>query len=477
MVDDLGFSDLGSYGGEIETPILDRLAENGLRFREFYNTAKCAQSRASLLSGRYWPEVTFIGEEKNSLTVAEVLKAAGYTTLMSGKWHLQGEPVDQGFERYFGHLSGAVNFFTGVDTRGKMRWRLNADEFEVPETGFYATDAMTDYAIRFLDEMVEPDKPFFLYLAYNAPHYPLQAKQEDVEKYMGRYDEGWEPIRKARYANLIQLGLVDPDDPLPPRPDEVPAWETLDESTRAEHGLTMATFAGMVDCLDQNIGRLVDHLERMGRWENTLFIFLSDNGGCPFQRTREATRTEGYMPWDSRSFYTYDEGWAHVSNTPFRYFKQDQHEGGISTPLIVHWPVGIEQPGRLVHQPGHLVDIAPTLYSVAGAEYPQSDPGGQLGELRGLNLAPLFYGESSLGPRLLWQYFSKNRGLRYGDWKLSMLKEIGEWELYHIPSDRTETENLIHVYPEKARVLKELFHTLDADIQLGVTPINAVHGN
>ena len=303
VVDDMGFSDLGCYGSEIDTPRLDKLAADGLRFTQFYNCAKCETTRACLLSGRYHGEVG-VGKLENCVTIAEVLRGAGYHTLMSGKWHQAGNPVQRGFNRYFGHLSGACNFFTGDNT-----FRLDDQEFEVPKSGFYTTDANTDYALEFLKER-PANKPFFLYLAYNAPHYPLHAPQAEVEKYRGKYKDGWDALRKKRLARMKQLGIIDDRSPLSPRPDDVPAWESLGDKEQDQQELCMAAYAGMIDRVDQNIGRLVDYLEEDRALENTLILFFSDNGACPFQRTTEVTRKNNLMPWDPKSYWTYDKGWG-----------------------------------------------------------------------------------------------------------------------------------------------------------------------
>ncbi len=280
MADDLGFSDLGCYGSEIETPNLDRLARGGLRFNQFYNTAKCHSSRICLLTGLYMFQAGNETMDKG-VTIAEALRPAGYHTMMVGKWHLQGEPTDRGFDRYFGHLSGATNFFTGDDT-----FRLDGKTFEVPEQGFYTTDANTDYAIEFLDEAKQAEKPFFLYLAYNAPHYPLHVKEADYRKYEGRYNEGWDVVRQRRYEKQQSLGILPADVKLSPRPDDVRAWDSLSEDDKKWESERMAAYAGMVDCLDQNIGRLVDHLTKNNLIDNTIIMFCSDNGACPFERTR-----------------------------------------------------------------------------------------------------------------------------------------------------------------------------------------------
>jgi arylsulfatase A-like enzyme len=478
MTDDLGFADIGPYGGEIDTPNLNQLAAGGLRFRQFYNTAKCSQTRATMLSGRYYPEVSFTGQHRNSVTFAETLRTAGYKTLMSGKWHLLGEPTEQGFDRYFGHLAGAVNFFDGVSSDGLDTFRLDGKPFIVPDEGFYATDAMTDHALQFLQEEVPTDseQPFLLYLAYNAPHYPLHAKKSDVEKYLGRYDMGWDELRKSRYQRQQDIGIIKPNTILSERPSEVPAWDTISPELRREHNLTMATYAAMIDCVDQNIGRVIDHLKARDQFENTLFIFLSDNGGCPFQRTRSPTREEMLMPWTAESYWTYDEGWAHASNTPFRWYKQNQHEGGISSPFIMHWPNGLGgKAGRIVDGPGHLIDIAPTLYELAGANYPQTYAGAPIGPLRGQSLVPILDGKSTGGPRELWQFFGGNRALRFGDWKISWEKNLKVWELYKLAEDRSETNNLAATMPEKLQEMISRYEALDTDIADQAPAVAAVN--
>ena len=477
ITDDLGYSDIGPYGGEIDTPHLDQLAADGLRFRQFYNTAKCSQTRATMLSGRYYPEVSFTGQHRNSVTFAETLRTAGYKTLMSGKWHLLGEPTEQGFDRYFGHLAGAVNFFNGVSTKGYDTFRLDGKPFPIPE-GFYATDATTDHALMFLDEEVPEggDQPFLLYLAYNAPHYPLHAKEADVKKYLGRYDMGWDELRKSRYQRQQELGIIDENAVLSERPPEVPAWDSISDELRKEHNLTMATYAGMIDCVDQNIGRVIDRLKARGEFDNTIFIFLSDNGGCPFQRTEKPTRENMIDPWSAASYWTYDEGWAHASNTPFRWYKQNQHEGGISSPFIMHWPAGLDgEGGRIVDGPGHLIDIAPTLYELAGATYPETYAGADIAPLRGQSLMPILKGKSTGGPRELWQFFGGNRALRHGDWKISWQKNIKQWELYNIVQDRSETKDLAESMPDKLAEMIARYDALDHDIADNAPEVAAVN--
>ncbi|MDV6030461.1 MAG: arylsulfatase [Phycisphaera sp. RhM] len=454
MADDLGFSDLGCYGSEIETPTLDRLAQGGLRFRQFYNTAKCHSSRVCLLSGLYCQQAGNAALDR-AVTLAEVLKQSGYFTAMSGKWHLKKEPTDRGFDRYFGHLSGSTNFFIGDKT-----FRLNGQPFNEFDDDFYTTDANTDYALRFVDEATASDKPFFLYLAYNAPHYPLHVKRKDFLKYQNRYRDGWDTIRKQRYARQLESGLMDPKFALSDRPAYVPAWDELSEADKLWEQERMAAFAGMVDCLDQNIARLVNHLKATGQFENTLLMFCSDNGACPFERTRG----KQLRPWDPESYWCYDSGWAHVGNTPFRWYKQNQHEGGISSPLIVHWPAGLKtEPGSFTNQPGHLIDFMPTLIDVAGASYPTEFEGRQITPVQGKSLLPIFQGQQR--PTHNWMYFmfSKNRAIRQADWKI-VSANGGRWELYDIRNDRSERHDLATLHPDKAEELIALWHEVAANV-------------
>ena len=454
MLDDLGFSDLGCYGAEIETPHIDRLAEHGLRFSQFYVTAKCEPSRVCLLSGLYTYQAGYRSLDR-AVTFAEVLREAGYFTAMAGKWHLQQEPTDRGFQRYFGHLSGATNFFTGDDT-----FRYNGEAWSDFGDDFYTTDAFTDYALQFIDQALERQQPFLVYLAHNAPHYPLQAPEEEVMKYRGRYRGGWDALRQARYERQVAMGLIDAAWPLSPRPEHLPAWDSLNESQQDWEDFRMAAYAGMVDRVDQNMGRLVQHLRARGVLENTLILLFSDNGACPFERTRG----DQFMPWDPRSYWTYDVGWAHAGNTPFRWFKQNQHEGGIASPLIAHWPAGLETaPGAIVHQPAHLIDILPTLVELAGAEYPAEFAGRPITPVQGKSLVPIFSGEQRAGHEWLYFQFSNNRALRRGDWKLVSARG-GRWELYNLAADRTELNDFAAEHPNKVAELIALWHTVAADI-------------
>ena len=446
MADDLGYADLGCYGGEIKTPVLDSLAKNGVRFSQFYNTAKCHSSRVDLLTGMYCGQA---GSSKLSVgpTIAEVLKPAGYKTIMVGKWHLDREPTDKGFEKYFGHLSGATNFFTGDQT-----FRLNGKKYEVPQSGFYTTDAKTDYAIRFINETLEDEKkkPFFLYLAYNAPHYPLHAPKEEVMKYRGKYKQGWNELRKKRYSKQIKMGLIQKDWALSPASENVRKWESLNEKEKDWEDFRMAAYAGMVDRMDQGIGKLVKALKEKNIFDNTILMFCSDNGACPFERTQGAEK----MPWDPESYWTYDTGWAHAGNTPFRWYKQNQHEGGISSPLIVHWPKGIKlEKGSISDRVGHLVDFMPTCLELADAKY----TGEGKAKLMGKSFVSTLKKQPDESHDFLYFHFGNNRAIRKGKWKVVSARG-GPWELYDMDKDRTELNDLSKTQPALTKELAALWY-------------------
>ena len=446
MVDDLGFSDFGCYGSEISTPHIDELAQNGLRFTQFYNTAKCHSSRVSLLSGLYCGQA---GDAylSSATTIAEVLSEAGYFTSMAGKWHLDKEPTDFGFMRYWGHLSGSTDYFLGDPT-----FRLNGEKWNEFSEDFYTTDANVDFSIRFLDEALESEKPFFHYVAFNAPHYPLQAPKEDIEKYMGTYDAGWNLTREMRFEKQKQLGIFPESMVLPPLPAHMPDWDSLSPEQREFESFRMSVYAAMIDRLDQNIGRLVDYLNEKGVMDNTLIMLCSDNGACPFERS------EGLHipPWEGGSFLLYDASWATVSNTPLRHYKQTQHEGGISTPLIVHWPGHVQNSGQWERSTGHLIDIMATCIDVSGAKYPDLE---YVAPLQGKSLVPLLTGKERDGHEELYFHFSTNRALRRGEWKVVSFYG-SRWELYNLESDRFEQKDLAAEYPDLVRELSGRWHEL-----------------
>lgn len=455
LTDDLGFSDIGCYGSEIQTPVLDKLAANGLRFTQFYNTAKCHSSRVSLLSGRWCRQA---GDEslKRAVTIPEVLRPAGYSNLMSGKWHLSKEPMDFGFDRYFGHLSGACSFFKGDNT-----FRLDREPWKVPDTGFYTTIAKVDFALEFLADARKEEKPWLLYLAFNAPHAPVHALEQDYVKYRDRYTVGWDVIQQRRVQKLVDLGILDAETEVSPRPDHIPAWNDLPAELQDWESRRMAGYAGMIDRVDQELGRIVADLEKSGELDNTLIIFLSDNGACPYDRHNPGWQSE---PHDPETRWTDSTGWAWARNAPFRFYKQNQYEGGIATPAIFHWPAGLKTAaGSLNHTPAHLVDLLPTLAEIGGAEIPTTFPEREPTPLAGVSLVPVLAGGAlpSRPPIHLLHYL--DRGLRDGDWKIVSFRE-GPWELYNIRQDRCEIHDLAAKHPGRVTKMSAEWHRMTRDV-------------
>jgi arylsulfatase A-like enzyme len=460
MADDLGFSDIGCYGSEILTPNLDALAQDGLRFTQFYNTAKCHSSRVSLLTGLYCDQA---GAESLSrgATIAEVLTPANYHTMMVGKWHLSKQPTDFGFERYWGHLSGATNFFTGDDT-----FRLDGEEWQVPEKlnekPFYTTTAITDFALDFLadHESKNKEQPFLLYCAFNAPHYPLQAPEDEVKKYKGKFAEGWDVLRQRRHEKQLASGLLPAKWKLSPRAAHVPAWDSLSPEDKQWEQDRMEVYAAMVDVLDQNVGRLITSLKEKGLYENTLIMFCSDNGACPFDRTRG----QELKPWDPKSYWCYDVGWASLGNTPFRLYKQNQHEGGISSPMIARLPKSLQKEdvnraGKITDQPAHLIDFMATLLEISKADYPAKIGRRTIDPLQGKSLLPILRGGVREPHDPLYFHFANDRALRSGDWKIASAK-LGKWELYNLADDRTELHDLASKHPDKVKAMVAQWHKI-----------------
>jgi arylsulfatase len=475
MADDMGFSDIGCYGGEIATPNLDRLAEEGLRFTQFYNNSICVPTRASLLTGLYPQQV---GVYKNSMrvyencvTLAEVLRTAGYRTLMTGKWHALEIPVERGFDRYFGLCDGCCNFFNpgprrpGEPEPGRKltsygyprRWAIDDTVYQPyapKDKNFYTTDAFTDYAIDYLDQYGNEDKPFFLYLAYTAPHFPLHAWPEDIKKYQGKYMIGWDELRKQRFKRISDMKLFSKPISMSLRDEEVPKWDDIEN--KEEWDLKMAVYAAMIDRMDQNIGRVLDKIRDLGKEENTLIIFLSDNGGC----AGDANYTPDIPPGPVESYRSVDAPWANASNTPFRKYKVWDHEGGICTPFIAYWPKFIKNKGSITDQTGHLIDIMATLVDVSGAKYPASYEKRKIPPMEGKSLRMIFEGKKRADHEaLFWQSRRHgHRAVRSGKWKLVSPDDKSPWELYNIEKDRTEMRNLAKALPDKAKELEDLYH-------------------
>ena len=454
LVDDMGFSSLGCYGGEIKTPNLDALASAGMRFSHFYNNAKCVPSRISIMSGQYEGRA---GGRKfsNSVTMGEALKPAGYRTIAVGKWHLDEEkgPTHYGFDRCFVNLGGFSSYFLGNEDYYK-----NGQPFTEFPDDFYTTDAFTDFSVDMIAESLTEDdsRPFLLYLAYNAPHGPLQCKKEDYAKYRDTYKIGWDEIRKNRYERQVEMGLIGPEWKLSERPDFIPAWDSLVAEERAVQAEGMATYAAVVDNIDQNIGRLVTYLKSVGKWENTLFLFLSDNGASPFVNPKFRNRE----PWAPDNHINVGVAWANADNTPFRWFKQNQHEGGISAPFIAHYPALSSLKKEAINdEPIHIMDVLPTLLEITGASYPTTFPGRDVRPPSGRSFLPLLKGEDIEIHREVFFHYSNNRALRSGDWKLVSARS-GPWELYNLKEDRTELTNLADEYPERVTAMKARWHEM-----------------
>ncbi len=461
MADDMGFSDLGCYGSEISTPNIDRLAKEGMRFTQFYNGARCCPTRASLLTGLYAHQtgmggmVTRVPKEEgpyqgylnnNCVTLAELLKTAGYSTYMSGKWHV-GElepywPVNRGFDKYYGLISGAMNYFDISKSKQEGLKRVfvkNGNLYDPPKEGFYSTDAFTDEALTILSDH-KNENPFFMYLAYNAPHWPLHAYPEDIKKYRGMYKKGWTELRKERYQRQVEMGIINPEWKLSPQDPEAMNWEDVEDKERMD--LKMAIYAAQIERMDANIGRVLKQLEDMNELDNTMIIFLSDNGACA---ETGPLGFDGKGGWDGElgtkdSYSSYGRSWSNASNTPFRLHKQWVHEGGISTPFIVRYP-GVINANQLSNQVGHIIDIMPTLLHFAGAKYPSNYNGNEIHPQEGKSLSPILKGEKMEARETLFWEHQKNKAVRKGDWKLVSVAD-GEWELYDLKADRTEINNL-----------------------------------
>lgn len=478
MADDMGFSDVGCYGSEIRTPNLDRLATEGLRFKQMYNAARCCPTRAALLTGLYphqagmggmvsfpeqnRPEGPYQGYlNKNCATIAELLRPAGYKTYMSGKWHV-GEapehwPRKRGFDRYYGIVSGGSSYWK-LDREGPRKRVMAIDDEPYVPSGdrFYMTDAFTDNAVKFIDEHENPDRPFFLYLAYTAPHWPIHAWPEDIDKYRGVYDIGWDKLRVQRHERMIELGIVDEKWPLSPRDPEVPAW--ADVTDKEDRALRMAVYAAMIDRMDQGIGRVMESLRKIGADENTLVLFLSDNGGCHEMVQDSPLHTPGTRAGERGSFLAYQRPWANASNTPFRMFKHWTHEGGIATPLVARWPKEIQRHGELTNQVAHVTDLLPTCLDLAGVVYPDSYEGNSLVPLPGSSIAPILRGKKrEQRERLYWEH-EGSKAIREGKWKLVSAVNR-EWELFDLEADRTELNDLKRKVPKRADAMLARWNT------------------
>lgn len=480
LADDLGFSDLGCFGGEIETPVLDSLAEGGVRLTQFYNTGRCCPSRAAILTGQYPHRVGLGHMTTNDLgrpgyrgvvsskaqTIAQVLKPAGYRSFIAGKWHLgTPDPTGNGFEEFYGTLVSAKRFF---DSDHLVRFPEGRQARQYPEGEFYATDAVTDHALDFLKLAREtPDQPWFLYLAYHAPHFPLHAPKQDIDKYADRYHGGWDQLRNERLERMKEMGIVAADTRLTPRSTwqnygetktgTNPAWDDLPEVRRLDLARRMAIFAAMVDRMDAQLGRVIEDLKAAGEFGNTLIVFTSDNGACfewdPFgfdiKSSNENILHIGDMLDEMGTpgtFHSVGSGWANAGNTPWRMYKHFVHEGGIASPGIVHWPDGLRvKAGTIIHDPSHIIDLLPTAIAVSGAEYigTLSLPGVDL--INQLN--------NGGAERTLFFEHQGHRAVREGNWKLVAFDDK-PWELYDFSVDRAELNDLSKTHPEKVKIME-----------------------
>lgn len=508
LVDDMGFSDIGAYGGEIETPHLDALAEGGVRYSQFYNASRCCPTRASLMTGLH-PHLTGIGHMTNSpqnrppeeteafpnyqgflnqqcATLGELLGSAGYATYLAGKWHLGTHaedrwPLQRGFDRFYGCIAGSTRFFSpDTDERaGRGITSGNKPITEVQSTTdrpYYTTDAFTDHAIRFIEEGGE-DEPFFLYLAYTAPHWPHQAHEEDIDKYRGRYLSGWDQLREDRYVRQIELELFEKAYPLSPRDAKVPAWSSVDKGLREELDLRMAVYAAMIDRVDQNIGKLLGVLKSRGLFENTLILFLSDNGACAEGAVLGRGEIEDIEKRNLETNNNYGAAWANVSSTPFRLYKHYTHEGGAVTPFFMHWPEGIQKQEGWYRDSAQVIDVVPTLLEVCGVAYPDTYQGDELHPLTGISLAPSFTGEPLVRTEPLFSEHENNAFMIEGDWKLvgkgvaaAKGPDEEKWELYNLKEDRTELRDLALSEPERLRAMAATWRAWSREAQVYPKP-------
>ena len=464
MADDMGWSDIGCYGAvEIETPNIDRIAREGMLFRQFYNNAKCTTTRASLLTGLYPRKggrgIELIG--RDMITLGEAMKLAGYKTGMSGKWHNGSNagtrPFDRGFEEAYGLWDGCCNFFNPVQPDpkfkgGRVRKFGHNDEYltEFPD-GFYTTDAFSDHAVRTIKAHVKSGEPFFHYIAYTAPHYPLHAKPEDIAKYEGKFAEGWDVLREKRRSKQVEMGLYDAETwPMTERDPAAKPWEEAKKVDEGWQNLRMETYAAMIDSMDQGIGRVLDALDELGIAEQTLIMFLSDNGACA--ETPGGTTPE-QAPGPAEYYSHVGPGWACLQNTPFRRYKARSHEGGVATPFVARWPEGIEA-GSKSDEVGHIIDLLPTFLDLAGEDYPKEYEGEKLIPVEGRSLRGVFEGKALEREEALYWNWSGTRAVREGDWKLVRDGKKG-WELYDLSKDRTETNDLATKFPERVEAMEK----------------------
>lgn len=437
LADDMGYSDPGCYGGEIPTPALDRLAREGVRLTHFHNGGMCIVSRASFLTGKWWPRA--LPEFKKSTLLQEQLHASGYRTALIGKWHLPGHPMDRGFDHFFGFLDGFSDHFSGSKS-----YRLDRKPFDEFGPDYYSSDAFTDRAIQFIQSPSggKQDQPFFLYLSYQAPHNPLQAPREDILRHRGKYQGGWQAVREARFKRQKEMGIVPPNAVLPDFPQNLPDWKSLTPAQRDLEDLRMSVYAAMVERMDRGIGRLMKSLAESNHEKNTLVLFMSDNGADSFSVMDGPLLNQGKLPGDPKSNWQPGTGWAYAAVTPWRLYKISQHSGGVTTGAIAWWPGGgLGKPDRIEHGPVHMVDLMPTLLHLSNTPAPHQESAGE-------SILPMLRGQTWKRQNPLFFQYLDNRAIRTDRWTLAEVDNSG-WELFDTRADPLETQNLASKQPER----------------------------
>jgi len=480
LADDMGYSDIGCFGSETQTPNLDELAKGGMKLTQFYNASRCCPTRASLMTGLYQHQAG-VGDmmntrtqpayqgylNQNCVTIAEALKQGGYNTYMAGKWHIgqapEHWPVKRGFDHYFGLIDGASSYFNPtMPYRPNQKLTIALDDKEfTPGPNWYSTNAYADYAVKFIDGNKTSNKPFFLYMAFTSPHWPIQALPEYIAKYKGKYMKGWDKLREERLARQKALGILPQDAQLSPRDKNVPEWDSLTAEEKDRWDTKMAVYAAMIDRMDQNIGRIRAELKKLHQDKNTVIMFLSDNGA-----SSESIKGPGFTPEvqaanskpasDPTSFTAYEFWGANVSNTPFRLFKHWEYEGGTATPFIANYP-GVIKAAGMSSQPAHIIDLMATCLDFAKVSYPKTYKGNSILPTEGMSMAPLLEGHRWAGHDALYFEHEGNRAVRQGDWKLVSQKPANKWELYNISTDRSELNDLSAKYPEKVKAMADMY--------------------
>jgi arylsulfatase A-like enzyme len=475
LADDLGFSDLGCYGSEIHTPNLDELAKDGLKMTQFYNAGRCCPSRASLLTGLY-PHQAGIGDmlqykgspayqgylSDNCVTIAQLLKEAGYATIISGKWHVgldsSAWACKRGFDKSFTLMNNGASYFNSeplYNDGRKVTFMKDCHEVVREDTNYYLTQEFTDFTVNALEEQKNKDNPFFLYVAYNAPHWPIQAPQEDIEKYKKIYKKGWEKLRADRYQKQVKIGLIKEEWKLSPKYSQVPDWNSLSEKEKDNWSLRMAIYAAMIDRMDKGIGKIINKLKEINKDKNTIILFLSDNGGSAddVKNWNYVTQKSG-LPGSINSIDSYEIPWSNVSNTPFRLFKKNVHEGGIATPFIAYFPRLIKS-GTVDHQLAHIMDLMPTCLELAGIKYPEEFYRKKLKPIEGISLLPVLQNKIRREQKIICWEHEGSKAIRKGKWKLVLEYPQQNWELYDMEKDRTENNDLAENYPELVAELEK----------------------